>query len=392
MVEDLVVAVPGLTCTGPKLDEADSALQQTTRDEGLAAKVVFAIGFAHGFGFLADVEGIGSLHLHAVGQLEALDAGIELLVVLALLEVVFVQCVEQIELATLLLEIERAVLDELDELIHLRVFRVDVGALVDAGEEGGLPVLRAPRRHAFRAHGDVAGQVFILGTEPVSDPRTHAGTMQTPVATVHEAERGLMIWHIGIHGADDAEVIGIGGGFGKDVAHLQAALTILLEGKRRLQSCSGRAFGLQHTRQRLAIELRQQRLRVKGIHLRRSTIHEEVDHPLRFRLMMRLTHAERVRAIHTSSLGLIGTHEVAQSISSEPRAQPIEQLAAGEEVVFEIEGMMGHGGVLVAVHAIRGMALVVADNHDENGLCHFIDSIDDTVRKSAKIGTAINAS
>jgi hypothetical protein len=62
--------------------------------------------------------------------------------------------------------------------------------------------------------------------------------------------------------------------------------------------------------------------------------------------MMRLAHAKWVRAIHASSLGLIGTHEIAEHISSEPSAQPIEQLAASEEVVFEIEGMMGHGGGL----------------------------------------------
>ena len=233
VVEDLVVAVPGLAGTRPELDEADATLQQTACDKRLAAKVVLTIGFAHGLGLLADVEGIGGLHLHTVGKLKALNAGIKLLIVLALLEVIFVQRMEQIELPTLLLEIERAVLDELDELVHLGVFRVDVGALVDAGEEGGLPVLRAARRHAFRAHGNVAGQVFILGTEAVSDPRTHAGAVQTTIATVHEAERGLMIRHIGIHGADDAEVIGIGGGFAKEITHFQTTLAILLEGKRR---------------------------------------------------------------------------------------------------------------------------------------------------------------
>ena len=62
--------------------------------------------------------------------------------------------------------------------------------------------------------------------------------------------------------------------------------------------------------------------------------------------MMRLSHAKRVRAIHASSLDLIGTHEIAERIGSEPRAQPIEQLTAGEEVVFEIERMVGHGGLV----------------------------------------------
>ena len=46
-------------------------------------------------------------------------------------------------------------------------WRVDVGALVDAGQERRLPVLRLGDRVAARAHDDEAGQVLVLGAEPV---------------------------------------------------------------------------------------------------------------------------------------------------------------------------------------------------------------------------------
>ena len=50
----------------------------------------------------ADVEGVGGVDLHAVGQLERLDARFELGVGLALLQVALVELLEQVELLPLL--------------------------------------------------------------------------------------------------------------------------------------------------------------------------------------------------------------------------------------------------------------------------------------------------
>ncbi len=121
-----------------------------------------AIHLADPLRLLADVEGVAGLHLHAVGELVALDARVELAVALALDEMLLVQLPEQVELAALLLEVERAVADELHELSTLSLLRVDVAALIDAGQEGALPVLLAPDRFAAGAHGDVAGQVLVF--------------------------------------------------------------------------------------------------------------------------------------------------------------------------------------------------------------------------------------
>src|SRR5690606_25447567 len=124
---------------------------------------------------------------------------------------------QQVQLAALLLHVQRGVFDELHQFVHIGVFSVDVGSLVNAGQEGRLPVFGPAGGHAFGAHGDVAGQVFIFRAQAVGDPGAKAGAVQAAVARVHETQGGLMVGHIGLHGADDAEVIGKLGGAGKDV-------------------------------------------------------------------------------------------------------------------------------------------------------------------------------
>lgn len=48
-------------------------------------------------------------------------------------------------------------------------------------------------------------------------------------------------------------------------------------------------------------------------------------------------------------------------------------------------------GGLFAVHPIGGMTFGVTDHHDADGLGFFIDTLENTVRKSTKIGSAVNA-
>jgi hypothetical protein len=59
----------------------------------------------------------------------------------ALAAVALVEGLKEIELVALLLLRGVVVFDVLDQLLDFRVLSVDVGALKNAGEEGGLPVL-----------------------------------------------------------------------------------------------------------------------------------------------------------------------------------------------------------------------------------------------------------
>ena len=110
----------------------------------------------------------------------------------------FVELLQQVELLPLFGQRGVIVLDVLDQLLDLGVLRIDVSALVNAGQEAGLPVLRFLDRITARAHGDEARQILVLGAESVSDPRTHARPNQARLAAIHQQQRRFMVRHIGM--------------------------------------------------------------------------------------------------------------------------------------------------------------------------------------------------
>ena len=125
-------------------------------------------------GLLGDVERVAGFRLHAIGQLERLDAGFELGLALAVVEMAPVELGQEVELGSLGLRADRAVLDVRDQFFDLGVLAVDIGSLVDAGQKPRLPVLRLGDREAAGAHHDEPGQVLVLGPEPVEHPRADA--------------------------------------------------------------------------------------------------------------------------------------------------------------------------------------------------------------------------
>ena len=140
-----------------------------------------------------------------------------------------VEPAHQVELPPLLGKGHRVVADVLDQLVDARVLGVDVGPLVGAGEERGAPVLGRHDRIAAGTHRDEAGQVLVLRAQAVGDPGPHAGALQAAVAAVHQHQRRLMIGHVGVHRADDAQVVDVLlGRAGEQLAHLDAALAVFL--------------------------------------------------------------------------------------------------------------------------------------------------------------------
>ena len=75
---EVVVVVPRLAGSVPHLHEAHAALDQSAGNEQLARLGAFAVELSHRLRLALDVEGVGRIHLHAVGQLKALYAGVEL--------------------------------------------------------------------------------------------------------------------------------------------------------------------------------------------------------------------------------------------------------------------------------------------------------------------------
>lgn len=115
---DVVVAVPWLAFAVPDLDETNAAFEQTPGDQELARLCPLAIHFANVFRLARDVEGIGRVQLHPVGQLKGLDARLQLRVVAAFLAMSFVERVQQVELGALFGQRDVIVLDVLDEIFR----------------------------------------------------------------------------------------------------------------------------------------------------------------------------------------------------------------------------------------------------------------------------------
>ena len=100
------------------------------------------------------------------------------------------------------------------------------------------------RRPASRGHMAMKpGQVLVLGSHAVREPGPHAGPGQPLVAAVHQPHRLLVVGRVGVHRPDDADVVDVRGGSSENLADLDAALTILLEPKRRRQRRAGLPLG-----------------------------------------------------------------------------------------------------------------------------------------------------
>ena len=87
-----------------------------------------------------------------------------------------------------------------------------------------------------------------------------------------------MVRHLRIHRADDRDVVRVRRRLRKDLADLEATLAVFLELKRRRKRRSGLALGAEILAwQRLTRVLRQQRLGIERVHVRRTAVQEEMD-------------------------------------------------------------------------------------------------------------------
>ncbi len=196
---DVIMVIPRLAGAVPDLDKTDPALDEAAGDQHLAPMQGIAIHFADGGGLAGEVKGIGSVHLHTIGQLKGLDPGFQLGILVAFGEVAVIQFLEQIQLAALFPRGQAAVADVLDEFVQLAMLGVDVGALKSSWQKPGLPVLAFLNGITTGAHGDEAREILIQGAEPVGHPGPHAGTDETGFPAVHQEEGWLVVGDICMH-------------------------------------------------------------------------------------------------------------------------------------------------------------------------------------------------
>src|SRR5436190_3070051 len=90
-----------------------------------------------------------------------------------------------------------------------------------------------------------------------------------------------MVAIVGMAGADNTEVVDALADFGKNLAYFQSALTTFAELERRTHEVARGAVGLNFwTWHGFAVVFVESRLRVEGVHLRPTAVHEKEDHAL----------------------------------------------------------------------------------------------------------------
>jgi predicted amidohydrolase len=95
----------------------------------------------------------------------------------------------------------------------------------DARRAGRSSTTAAARRPAARGRATNAGR-FRSRSPAVGDPRAERRPDRLLVAGVHEQQARLVIGHVGVHRADDAQVVGTAGEVREQLAHHHAALAV----------------------------------------------------------------------------------------------------------------------------------------------------------------------
>ncbi len=170
----VVVMIPRLAVSVPELNEADAAFQEAPGGQELPRLNARPVHLADRSRLLADVKGIAGFRLHAVRQLERLNARFELGFSLALIEVPPVELGKQIKLGALSARADTTVLDVRDQFLDFFMLAIDVCSLIDPRQKGRLPVLRLGNRKPARAHHNEPGEILVLGSQPVEDPGADA--------------------------------------------------------------------------------------------------------------------------------------------------------------------------------------------------------------------------
>ena len=190
------------------------------------------------------------------------------------------------------------VADVLDELFDFGVLRVDVGALINAGQKTGLPVLRFLDRITAGTHGDEAGQILVLGAQAVRDPRADAGPALHGIAAIHQHQGRLVIGQLGLHRADDRDVVDALADLRKQLADFDAALAVFLKLERRRKRRAGLSLGANiFDGQRFAGVFGQRGFGIERIDMRRPAVEEKVNHPFGFGRKLRRFGRERVNRL-----------------------------------------------------------------------------------------------
>ena len=218
--------------------------------------------------------------LHAGRQLVALNSRRQVLLARMPIQML---AVEPIEIGQISALRRTAQLRRRIQVQEARLLRANDGPLVQRREPAVLPVLDAQHGQSCRVtQHDEGRQVLTLGTRAhryIHEPR--AGRPAAICTRVECRDRLPVIVDVGVHRANQADVVGHLAQVGHQLAQLHAALAMLREFPRAAKQL-GAGFGdivvLDVAREGLQVPLSQLGLGVEQIDMAGAALHEHRDH------------------------------------------------------------------------------------------------------------------
>ena len=176
-----------------------------------------------------------------------------------------------------------------DEIALVR----DVGSLIDGGQESIAPQRRPHGGGDVRAKHHEAGQVLVLGAEPVGEPGAHGWPAGLVRAGVHHQAGRLVIGNFRVDRAYPANIVRHFAQMRPELADVHAALPVFLELERRLHQLAGSPLGGDGAAGHgLAVVLGKHRLGIERIDGGEPAVHEEEDDALHALRVIELRNAE----------------------------------------------------------------------------------------------------
>ena len=283
-VAQVAVLVPAVAATGraSQLDEAHAAFDQPPREQALLGEggghLVRRADAIHPFRrvcLAAHVHQFGHRSLHAIGELVVRDGTLERVEFSETFHDSGVELAHERELRVL----QRGLRLSGNHVRHRVRAGLEDRALIRCGEKAAVEVVEAAGRDEPAVEHHEARQVSVLAAETVASPSAHAGPALQAAAGVEEIIRVCVLGEIARHRAHHGEVVHALGDVREKTADGNAALAVLLKLPRRAK-CAAVVVELRRLhlhREGLAVLRREPRLRVEGVHLRRSAVHVEED-------------------------------------------------------------------------------------------------------------------
>ena len=338
IADEIHVAVPReliLHAAAVNLHEPRAPLHEPPRHEALrrdvrAVRLIEPVEFADAFRLLRQIERVRRGGLHAVSQLEAVNARGQFAVGGRRRERGAVELREEIKLLALA---RRGEVGGTREVVDRLALRLEPGALIHAGQKARGPVARVAFRQAAIlrvAHHDERRQILARRAQPVRHPRARARVAHARHARVHHEKRGRVIVRLRVHRVDERHAVHMLREIWKQRADPRTALPVLrpLEGRlhQRPHGVGKKSRLRIEARQRLAVALLQLGFVIPSIHMALPPIHKKPDHRFRLRRKVRRLRRERIRRRGGGS----AREQRIEREQAEARAGALEQMAAGE--------------------------------------------------------------